>query len=73
MVALAKLLIFIGVVLLVTGAVLYLLGRFTPLGRLPGDIMIKRERFVFYFPIMTSLVLSLILTILFFVISRIGR
>jgi hypothetical protein len=73
MVALAKFLIFIGVVLLVTGTVLYLLGRFTPLGRLPGDIVIKRERFVFYFPIMTSLLLSLVLTFLFFVISRIGR
>lgn len=73
MVTLAKFLIFIGVVLLVTGAVLYVIGRFTPLGRLPGDIVIKRERFVFYFPIMTSLVLSLILTALFFIISRFGR
>ncbi|WP_448523122.1 DUF2905 domain-containing protein [Pseudothermotoga sp.] len=73
MVALAKFLIFIGIVLLVTGVVLYLLGRFTPLGRLPGDIVIRRERFVFYFPIMTSIVLSLILTLLFFVISKIGR
>jgi len=73
MVALAKFLIFIGIVLLVTGMVLYVIGRFTPLGRLTGDIVIKRERFVFYFPIMTSLLLSLVLTFLFFVISRIGR
>lgn len=73
MVALAKFLIFIGVVLLVTGVVLYVIGRFTPLGRLPGDIVIKRERFVFYFPIMTSLLLSLILTALLFIISRFGR
>ncbi len=73
MVTLAKFLIFIGVVLLVTGVVLYVIGRFTPLGRLPGDIVIKRERFVFYFPIMTSLLLSLVLTVLFFIISKFGR
>ncbi|MCS7175794.1 DUF2905 domain-containing protein [Pseudothermotoga sp.] len=73
MVVLARFLIFIGVVLLVTGLVLYVIGRFTPLGKLPGDIVIKREKFVFYFPIMTSLLLSLVLTVLFFIISRFGR
>ncbi|MEN3008919.1 DUF2905 domain-containing protein [Pseudothermotoga sp.] len=73
MVVLARFLIFIGVVLLVTGLVLYVVGRFTPLGKLPGDIVIKREKFVFYFPIMTSLLLSLVLTVLFFIISRFGR
>lgn len=73
MLTLAKFMIFIGIVLLVTGSVLYVIARFTPLGKLPGDIVIKREKFVFYFPIMTSLLLSLVLTALFFIISRLMR
>ena len=41
-----------------------------PLGRLPGDIAVKRENFSFYFPITTSIILSIILTLLFSVFRR---
>ena len=37
-----------------------------PLGRLPGDIAVKRDNFSFYFPITTSIILSIILTLIFF-------
>lgn len=41
-----------------------------PLGRLPGDIVVKRENFSFYFPITTSIVLSIILTLVFTMLRR---
>ncbi|MEO2082835.1 MAG: DUF2905 domain-containing protein [Desulfurobacteriaceae bacterium] len=71
-----KLLIYAGIfMILVGGLIVFLskLGGSVPFGRLPGDIYIKRDNFVFYFPLGTSLLLSLILTLLsflFFVIVR---
>jgi uncharacterized membrane protein YkgB len=63
--ALGKLLILLGVLIVVIG-VLLLIGEKIPwVGRLPGDIMIKKEKFTFYFPITTSIVISIILTVLF--------
>jgi len=41
-----------------------------PLGRLPGDIMIKKENFTFYFPMATSILISIILTIIFSLMRR---
>jgi hypothetical protein len=57
----ARLLIIVGVVLVAIG-VLMKLG--LPIGRLPGDIVVKRDNATFYFPIVTCLVVSLILTLL---------
>jgi len=54
----------VGGVLLVLGAVFSLGGRIPWLGRLPGDIVIERENFRFYFPLATSIVISLILSLL---------
>jgi uncharacterized membrane protein YkgB len=63
--ALGKVLILLGVLIIVIG-VLLLIGEKIPwVGRLPGDIMIKKEKFTFYFPITTSIVISIILTVLF--------
>ncbi len=63
--ALGKMLILLGVFIIVMGLLL-LLGEKSPwIGRLPGDILIKRERFTFYFPITTSILISIILTLLF--------
>lgn len=71
-----KLLVIIGFLTIVIGAVFMLAGRVPWLGRLPGDILIKRDNFVFYFPIVTSIivsiVLSVLLTLLFLIFSR-GR
>ena len=58
----AKLLVTVGVVLVIVGLLWQVGGKFLSLGRLPGDIVIKRENFSFYFPIMTSIVLSLVLS-----------
>ncbi len=50
--------------LIAAGGLLLLLGGRLGLGRLPGDIIVRRENFVFYFPIVTTLVLSIVLTLL---------
>ena len=65
-------LIIIGLVLVVVGLFVSLAGRFTGLGRLPGDIVIRRPGFTFYFPIVTSILLSLLLTVIFWLFGR-GR
>lgn len=61
---LGRLLIVLGLVILVVGLVLTFSSRLFPLGRLPGDIVIQRGNFTFYFPLMTSIVLSIVLTLL---------
>ena len=62
---LGKLLILLGVFMIVVGLFLWLGDRIPWVGRLPGDILIKREKFTFYFPIVTCILISLILTLLF--------
>ena len=59
-----RFLIVVGVVIVLAGAALLLAGRIPWLGRLPGDIVIRRDRVTFYFPIVTSIVLSVLLTLL---------
>ncbi|WP_216829125.1 DUF2905 domain-containing protein [Alkalihalobacterium elongatum] len=65
-----KLLITIGVILVLIGILWQVGGRILPLGKLPGDILIKRENTTFYFPIMTSIVLSVVISLILFVIGR---
>lgn len=60
----AKVLIGVGVILVIIGVLWQVGGKFLPLGRLPGDIVIEKENFRFYFPIVTCLVISLLLTLI---------
>lgn len=62
---LGRVLIILGLVFLAAGCGLFLLSKIPGLGRLPGDIVIKRENFTFYFPLATCILLSLILTFIF--------
>ena len=55
---------------LAAGALLLLLGKIFPLGRLPGDIFWQRGNFSFYFPVVTCIVLSLLLTLLLNIVWR---
>jgi hypothetical protein len=64
-----RLLIISGAILLVAGLVWPFLARLG-FGRLPGDIVIERGNFRFYFPIVTSLVISVVLTLLFWLFRR---
>lgn len=67
----AKTLIGVGLLIAVIGAGLLLIGNKVPwLGRLPGDIVIKRENFTVYFPLATSIIISLALTLLFWLLGK---
>jgi hypothetical protein len=65
----ARFLTMLGLVLLVAGLLWPYLGRIG-LGRLPGDIVIERENVTFYFPLMTCLLLSLLFSLVFWVVNR---
>jgi hypothetical protein len=72
MLSLGKLMVIAGLVLLVVGGLLMFSDRlsFLRIGRLPGDVIYRRGNFTFYFPIVTSIAISLILTLLFYVFGR---
>jgi hypothetical protein len=68
---LGKLLILAGVVLVVVGVVVTVLGRLNlPLGRLPGDMVYRGKHTTFYFPLVTSVLLSVVLTLVLYVVGR---
>ena len=69
--ALARWILLAGVLLILVGAVLWLLGRFDlPIGRLPGDIRIQRGNFSCFFPLASSLLISLILSVILSLLIR---
>ena len=69
--SLGKLLVFTGGIIMVVGLLLLLAGRFNlPLGRLPGDFTYRGRNTVIYFPLATSLLLSVIISLILYVISR---
>lgn len=57
-------------ILFIIGGLFFYKGIKLPLGKLPGDILIKRENFVFYFPVTTGILISIILTLIFSLIWR---
>jgi hypothetical protein len=62
----------LGLVIVVIGLVLILLGRTNlPIGRLPGDILYRGKHTTFYFPLATSILLSVVLSVVLYVIGRI--
>jgi len=64
-----RLLIALGIALVLLG-ILWPLAQKLGLGRLPGDIVVEREHFRFYFPLATSILVSLLLTLLFWLLRR---
>jgi hypothetical protein len=71
---LGRVLVALGIVLVVTGAVLLLLGRTgLPLGRLPGDVAYHGKRFSLFAPLGTSLLLSALLSLAFYLLARFRR
>jgi len=68
---LARVLIVLGGVLILAGMVLLFLARLhVPLGRMPGDIIFRGKNTTFYFPLATSILLSVLLTLVLYVIGR---
>jgi len=71
---LGKAIIVLGAILIAVGLLLVLLGRTgLPIGRLPGDIIYRRRNFAFYFPLTTSILLSIVLSLVLYFLSRMHR
>ena len=68
--SMARMLIILGVVLALVGGLLVLAGKIPFLGRLPGDIVLRRGNWSFYFPLTTSILISIVLTLLFSLFGR---
>jgi hypothetical protein len=74
MAEMGRLLVILGVALVVIGGIVMLLGRTgLPLGRLPGDILYRGKNTTFYFPLATSIIVSVVLSAILFLISRLKR
>ncbi|HXC62529.1 MAG TPA: DUF2905 domain-containing protein [Nitrospiria bacterium] len=67
---LGKLLILFGGVLALIGVLILFAGKLPWLGRLPGDILFERKNFSFYFPLATSVLISLVLSMVLWLLSR---
>ena len=68
---LGRLLIFLGALIVVIGLVFILLGRTNlPIGRLPGDILYRGKNTTFYFPLATSIILSIVLSVVLYVMGQ---
>ncbi len=65
-----KLLIILGVMTAIVGVLLTFSGRLPWLGKLPGDIVIHRKNFTFYFPLVTSILVSIIITLLLWLFGK---
>jgi len=66
--AIPKLLITVGALILAVGLLWSFFGKYIPIGKLPGDISVEKKNFRFYFPITTSIILSIVLTLIFWAI-----
>ena len=74
MTELGKILIFLGVLLVVLGLVLVLGGRaHLPIGRLPGDIVYRGKNTTVYFPIVTSILIGIVLSVILYLVGRFSR
>ncbi len=70
MTGLGKTLIYIGIVLIILGLIVSMAGKIPWLGHLPGDITIQRDRFTFYFPLTTCILISVIITLVLYFFRR---
>jgi Protein of unknown function (DUF2905) len=66
----AKAIILIGAALIVIGLLMLLFQKTAFLGKLPGDILIKRENFTFYFPLTTGVIISIIISLILYLIGK---
>jgi hypothetical protein len=74
MVEIGRLLLGLGVALVVIGGIVLLVGRTgVPLGRLPGDILYRGKNTTFYFPLATSILISVVLSLVLYLIGRLKR
>ena len=70
MIDIGKMLIIFGVAAIIIGGILMLSAKVPWIGRLPGDILVQKKNFTFYFPLATSILLSILLTLIFWLIKK---
>lgn len=63
-------LLFIGILFILVGGIMMAIGKVPGIGKMPGDILIQRKNFTFYFPITTSIVVSIFLSLVFWLLSK---
>ncbi|MBL7072548.1 MAG: DUF2905 domain-containing protein [Candidatus Omnitrophica bacterium] len=68
--AIGKYLVILGIVLVMIGGIIFFAGKFSCVWKLPGDVFIKRGGFSFYFPISTCILVSVILSLVLYFISK---
>jgi len=74
MAEMGRMLVMLGVALVVIGGIVILLGRTgLPLGRLPGDVLYRGKNATFYFPLASCILISVVLSIILFLIGRLKR
>jgi hypothetical protein len=74
MLEVGRMLVIVGMALVVIGGIVMLLGRTGfPLGRLPGDILYRGKNTTFYFPLVSSILISVVLSVVLFLIGRLKR
>jgi hypothetical protein len=74
MVEMGRMLVTLGIALVVIGGIVMLLGRTgLPIGRLPGDILYRGKNSTFYFPLASSILISVVLSVVLFLIGRMKR
>jgi len=74
MAEMGRILVVLGVALVVIGGIVMLLGRTgMPLGRLPGDFLYRGKNTTFYFPLASSIVISIVLSVVLFLVGRLKR
>ncbi len=67
-----KFIIILGLILVIAGVIIHFADKIPWIGRLPGDILIKKENFTFYFPLATSIILSIVITLVIYLIRKLG-
>ncbi|MCD6283862.1 DUF2905 domain-containing protein [bacterium] len=65
-----KLVILIGFVFIITGIFILLVGKVPLIGKLPGDIYVRRDNFTLFFPIATCIIISIILSLIFWLFNK---
>ncbi len=67
---LAKMLIIVGGIIVLIGVILLFANKIPYIGRLPGDIIIKRKNFTFYFPLTTLIILNLVIYLIVYLLRK---
>jgi hypothetical protein len=68
--SIGKVLIIAGIAFVVIGILLTQFDKIPLIGKMPGDILVKKKNFTFYFPLATSIVISIVLTLIFYLINK---